>query len=246
MIICNVFPYLALILILYSQFINISELKSNCRRKPSEVVELKKLPLGILGAMVALSLIIGASATFSDYNASRSVHWNITTDDAELIDLNPIQPYAYIDSVTGELVVDFSPSNPNYPGYGMGISPASEYNFDEVFEVSNHLWENVTIVVRITSSDTSIEFYSHEGGVYSVDDGREATASDSAREDVCFTLQPNSTKRIGIDLSANGDSPEDVWNEEMTIKAYRLGTEPTELVGNCGQPPLEIGGEIVR
>lgn len=122
---------------------------------------MRKMPLGILGAMVALSLVIGVSATFSDYNADRSVHWNITTDDTELIDLKPIQPYAYI-ADNGELVVDFSPENPNYPGYGDGISPASEYNFDEVFAVSNHLWEDMWIVVRVTSSDTHVEFYSHE------------------------------------------------------------------------------------
>lgn len=195
---------------------------------------MKKLPLGILGAMVALSLIIGASATFSDYNASRSVHWNITTDDTELIDLSPIQPYAYIDTNTGELVLDFSPNNPNYPGYGDGISPSSEYNFDEVFNVSNHLWEDVTIVVRITSSETHVEFYSKDGGVYDVVKGTPATASDSARNDVCFVLQPGQSKKIGVDLSTNGDSPGDVWNVKMTIKAYRLGTEPSEL-SNCGQ-----------
>lgn len=194
---------------------------------------MRKMPLGILGAMVALSLVIGVSATFSDYNADRSVHWNITTDDTELIDLKPIQPYAYI-ADNGELVVDFSPENPNYPGYGDGISPASEYNFDEVFAVSNHLWEDMWIVVRVTSSDTHVEFYSHEGGVYAVDGGAAATASDSARDDVCFTLGPNSEKRIGMDLSANGDSPGDVWDETMTVKAYRLGTDPAEL-NNCGQ-----------
>ncbi len=184
--------------------------------------------MGILGALVALSLLIGVGATFSDYNASRSVHWKITTDDAELIDLTPIQPYAYI-SENGELVLDFSPSNPNYPGYGDGISPSSEYNFDEVFKVSNDLWENVTIVVRITSSSANVEFYSRDGGVYSVDDGTLATSSDSARKDVCFVLTPGSEKKIGVDLSADGDSPGDIWNVKMTIKAYRLGTQPAEL-----------------
>ncbi|MET1124626.1 MAG: DUF1102 domain-containing protein [Archaeoglobaceae archaeon] len=188
--------------------------------------------LVIVGVLVVASLLIGSGATFSDYNASRSVHWNITTDDAELIDLKPIQPYAYIDD-RGELVLDFSPSNPNFPGYGYGISPASEYNFDEVFAVSNHLWENVAIVVRITSSIASIEFYG--GGVHSVEDGSLATASDSAAQDVCFVLDHNAEKSIGVDLSADGDSPEDVWYGSMTIKAYRFGEEPSELTNKCGQ-----------
>ncbi len=185
--------------------------------------------------MVAISLLVGVSATFSDYNADRSVHWRIVTDDTELIDLEPVQPYAYIDTATGELVIDFSPSNPHYPGYGDGISPASEYNFDEVFRVSNDLWEDVSIVVRITSSSSNIEFYGPDtGGVYSVDDGVLCTGSDSARDDVCFTLAPGEYMEIGMDLSANGDSPGDVWSESMSVKAYRLGTEPAEL-SDCGQ-----------
>ncbi len=191
------------------------------------------MSLGVLGAMVAVCLIVGASATFSDYNASRSVHWNITTDDAELINLEPVQPYAYIDA-KGELVLDFSPNNPNYPGYGNGISPASEYNFNEVFNVSNDLWEDTTIVVRITSNNSNIEFYSTQGGVYSVATGSAATSSDTARTDVCFVLNPGDVKSIGVDLSADGDSPGDVWNAKMTIKAYRLGTEPAELQNVCG------------
>jgi hypothetical protein len=195
----------------------------------------RKLPFGILGAMVALCLIVGVSATFSDYNASRSVHWKIVADDDELIDLEPVQPYAYLDPVTGQLVIDFSPNNPNYPGYGDGISPASEYNFDEVFNVSNDLWDDTAIVVRITSDIDSAEFYGHQGGVYAVSTGVAATASDSASQDVCFVLQPGDVKGIGIDLSANGDHPGQVWEGKMTIKAYRLGTEPAELVGKCGQ-----------
>lgn len=89
------------------------------------------------------------------------------------------------------------------------------------------------IVVRITSSSGNVEFYGHEGGVYAVAGGL-ATASDSASRDVCFVLQPNGEKRIGLDLSANGDYPGDTWDVTMTVKAYRLGTEPAEL-SNCGQ-----------
>ncbi|NJE09194.1 DUF1102 domain-containing protein [Thermococcus sp. M39] len=198
--------------------------------------KVKKLALGIFGLLVAFGLVLGAGANFSDYNASRSVHWHIVPDDDELIDLTPLQPYAYIDNVTGVLVIDFSVNNPNYPGYGNGISPASEYNFDEVFEVSNDLWENVTIVVRITSNSTNVEFYGHEGDVYEVANGTIASSSDTADEDVCFVVAPGDAVKIGLDLSADGDSPGDIWNVAMSIKAYRLGTEPTALVGKCGQP----------
>jgi len=200
--------------------------------KKLEAKDLKKvLALGMLGLLVAFAAALATSATFSDYNASRSVHWTIVADDVELIDLTPVQPYAYINETTGKLVIDFSSSNPNYPGYGDGISPASEYNFDEVFNVSNHLWEDVSIVVVINSSLSSVEFYG-QGGVYSLT-GTPATASNSAAQVVCLVLNPGEAKSIGIDLSADGDSPNDVWNAKMTIKAYRLGTEPQELPSGC-------------
>ncbi len=52
----------------------------------------KNLALGIFGLLVAFGLVLGgAGANFRDYNADRSVHWNIVTDDNELIDLTPIQ-----------------------------------------------------------------------------------------------------------------------------------------------------------
>lgn len=196
---------------------------------------MRKTGIGLLGILATLAIILGVGANFSDYNASRSLHWTVVTDDTELIDLTPIQPYAYIGE-DGMLAIDFSADNPNYPGYGDGISPASEYNFDEVFAVSNDLWEQFPIVVRITStsSDSRVEFYGHEGGVYAVGTGQQATASDSARDDVCFVVQPGDDVKIGIDLNANGDSPGDVWDDTMTVKAYRLGTEPAEL-SNCGQ-----------
>ncbi len=192
-----------------------------------------KLRFGLLGMIATLAIVLGVGANFSDYNADRSVHWTVVTDDTEIIDLTPIQPYAYIGD-DGILVVDFSPNNPNYPGYGDGISPASEYNFDEVFEVSNDLWEQFPIVVRVTSNNTHVEFYGHEGGVFAVDGGQAATASDSARDDVCFVVQPGQSVKIGMDLSANGDSPGDIWNVSMKVKAYRAGTEPAEL-SDCGQ-----------
>ncbi len=194
---------------------------------------MSKLRYGLLGMIAALAIVLGVGANFSDYNADRSAHWTIVTDDTELIDLEPIQPYAYIGD-DGLLRIDFSANNPNYPGYGDGISPASEYNFDEVFAVSNDLWERFPIVVRVTSNNTHVEFYGHEGGVYAVDGGQLATASDSARDDVCFVVGPGEAMKIGMDLSANGNNPGEMWDVTMTVKAYRIGTEPAELA-DCGQ-----------
>ncbi|CAB50385.1 DUF1102 domain-containing protein [Pyrococcus abyssi] len=193
--------------------------------------------LAIFGLVATFGLVLGVGANFRDYNASRSVHWDIVADDSELIDLTPIQNYSYIDE-NGKLVIDFSPGNPNYPGYGNGVSPSSEYNFDEVFGVSNHLWENLPIVVEINSTNSHIELYGADGNVYSAYDGNLASASDSARDWVCFVVQPEDMVKVGMDLSANGDSPGDTWTGSLKIRAYRLGTEPAYLVGKCGQGPI--------
>ncbi|MBP1911728.1 DUF1102 domain-containing protein [Thermococcus stetteri] len=195
----------------------------------------KNLALGIFGLLVAFGLVLGAGANFRDYNADRSVHWNIVTDDNELIDLTPIQPYAYING-GGVLVVDISPNNPNYPGYGNGLSPNSEYNFDEVFEVSNDLWEeNMSIVVRITSDNSVIQFYGADFDIHDSTTGQTVYASDMAKNDVCFVVHNGDAVKVGMDFTVGNDAPGTVNSAAVHIEAYRLGTEPAEIAGNCGQ-----------
>ena len=195
----------------------------------------KNIALGIFGLLVAFGLVLGAGANFRDYNADRSVHWFIVADDNELIDLTPIQPYAYINE-GGVMVVDISPNNPNYPGYGEGLSPRSEYNFDEVFEVSNDLWEdNMSIVVRITSDNPTIQFYGADHDVYSVDTGAAVYSSDNAKNDVCFIVDNGDAVKIGMDFTVGNEVPGTTQSAAVHIEAFRLGTEPAELVGQCGQ-----------
>lgn len=196
----------------------------------------KNLALGIFGLIVAFGLVLGAGANFRDYSASRSVHWDIVTDDNELIDLTPLQPYAYIDNETGVLVVDISPDNPNYPGYGMGLSPNSEYNFDEVFEVSNDLWEeNMTIVVMITSDNDEIQLYGADGDIHDATNGDVVRYSDTAVNSVCFVVESGDAVKVGMDFDAGNHAPGTSQNATLHIEAWRLGTEPSSLVGKCGQ-----------
>lgn len=195
----------------------------------------KNLALGIFGLLVAFGLVLGAGANFRDYHADRSVHWKIVSDDTELIDLTPVQPYAYINDA-GVLVVDISPDNPNWPGYGNGLSPNSEYNFDEVFNVSNDLWEeNMTIVVRITSDNSAIQFYGADENIYSTSSGSAIYASDMAENDVCFVVHSGEAVSVGMDFSVGNDAPGTVQSTPIHIQAYRLGTEPADLDGKCGQ-----------
>ncbi|WP_297534592.1 DUF1102 domain-containing protein [Thermococcus sp.] len=195
----------------------------------------KNIVLGIFGLLVAFGLVLGAGANFRDYNADRSVHWDIVSDDNELIDLTPIQPYAYINDA-GVLVVDISPNNPNYPGYGQGLSPNSEYNFDEVFKVSNDLWDNKTIVVLITSTNTAIQFYGADHNIHDAQTGAIVYASDNAKNDVCFTLTPGQSVKVGMDFTVGNAALNTTESSAIHIQAFRLGTEPQNLVGKCGQP----------
>ena len=196
----------------------------------------KNLALGIFGLIVAFGLVLGAGANFRDYNADRSVHWDIVSDDNELIDLSPIQPYAYIND-GGVLVVDISPNNPNYPGYGQGLSPNSEYNFDEVFEVSNDLWEeNMSIVVRITNANTAIQFYGADYDIHDASTGATVYASDMAKNDVCFVVHNGDAVKVGMDFTVGNNAINTTESSTIHIQAWRLGTEPSDLAGKCGQP----------
>jgi len=117
---------------------------------------MKKLA-GLLLLIVGLTLTIGAGANFRYYEADRSITVNVVSDDNEFIDLTPLQPYAYLNN--GKLTVEISPNNPNYPGYGDGMSVNTTYVFEEMFNVSNELWENAEedfpICVQISVSQYS-------------------------------------------------------------------------------------------
>ena len=105
----------------------------------------------IAGIVIAVT---ASSATFAYFEAERDVHIEVVPDDNELIDLVPLQPYAFIGE-GGVLVIDLSEYNQEYPaGKGKGVSPDSIYVFEHMFGVSNHLWENITICMEITYQGT--------------------------------------------------------------------------------------------
>ncbi len=212
-----------------------------------EECDMKKiLALGMLGLMIAAAFALGTSATFRDYRAQRSTHIAVVSDEDELIDLTPVQPYAYIND-GGQLVIDFSYWNPNWPGWendswwmevggidgpiyvpykGLGLSPQSRYNFDEVFNVSNHLWEQETIVVRVVSSDPStVSFYEPNGNMYATNGGGQPYNSDTAVGDVCFYLDPGEALGVGMELNVNGN-PWETLNVTVTIEAWPADEAP--------------------
>ncbi|AIY90552.1 DUF1102 domain-containing protein [Geoglobus acetivorans] len=109
--------------------------------------------------LIASAYVIGITATFTEYTAKRNYSIAVVSDDQELIDLKPLQPYAYIGQ-DGKLYIDFSTNNPKWnEGKGEGLSPDSKYAFDRVFEISNDLWDGVCINVTVTSEPEEIKTY---------------------------------------------------------------------------------------
>ncbi len=155
---------------------------------------MKKL-VGVLLLIVGLALAVGAGANFRYYKADRSMTVNITSDDNELIDLSPVQPYAHLSN--GKLLIEISPNNPNYPGYGDGMSHNTTYVFEEMFNVSNELWENskedFPICVQISVPQNSgVEVFA---GNYS-DDGT-ATIADPGTQ-IQFTVYHGQPVPVGF------------------------------------------------
>ncbi len=115
-----------------------------------------------IGLLIAgLILAMGAGANFRYYEADRTVTVAIVADDNELIDLTPTQQYAYLNN--GKLTIELSTNNANYNqslGFGTGLSPNTTYVFEEMFNVSNELWENnataYPICVTISSNNNHL------------------------------------------------------------------------------------------
>ncbi|ASJ10394.1 hypothetical protein A3L12_03300 [Thermococcus sp. P6] len=167
----------------------------------------------IIGLLVAVT---ASSAHFAYFTADRGVHIEVVPDDNELIDLRPMQPYAYITD-NGMLVIDLSQNNPNYQdGFGEGISPNSTYVFREVLGVSNDLWEGTPICMHITySGPTGVKLFA---GDYTGQPGE--TTLD-------VTVMPGEVVPIGLILNGTDYVAGDSINGQVQFYA---------VSGYCGSP----------
>jgi len=154
---------------------------------------MKKI-LGIFMLIAGIIIAVTASsATFAYFEAERGVHIEVVPDDSELIDLRPIQPYAYIDPEDGILVIDLSMQNDNWEeGYGIGVSPDSLYVFEEVFGVSNDLWEEIPICMEVT--------YTGNGAITFFMGDYNGTTYDTLK----FTVLPGEVVPVGMAIDSAG------------------------------------------
>ncbi|ADB57849.1 DUF1102 domain-containing protein [Archaeoglobus profundus] len=96
----------------------------------------------------------------------------------------------YATTSNGNLTIDISVNNPNYPGYGDGLSSGSVYRFDDVIVLENNVsrtGESV-VCVNIQSNDDSLKFY---------------TDSIAPSESINLTLGENESKSVGIEINSS-------------------------------------------
>ncbi|AAL80449.1 DUF1102 domain-containing protein [Pyrococcus furiosus DSM 3638] len=153
---------------------------------------------GIALFLAGLMLAVGTGANFRYFEADRDVSVAIVADDNELIDLTPVQPYAYLSN--GKLTIKISPDNTNqYPGYGDGLSPDSLYVFEEMFNVSNELWENeesnYPICVTIQSENSHVTLFA---GTYDSPIAGPGTS-------ITFTVEHGNPVPIGMIFDMTGE-----------------------------------------
>ena len=81
------------------------------------------------------------------------------------------------------LTVDITENNPNYPGYGKGLSANTVYRFDDMLTITNS--NNFPVCVVLHSQSDLVKFYT---------DGESLQA-------IRFTLRVNESMSVGLELS---------------------------------------------
>lgn len=167
---------------------------------------------GLAILMIGMLLAVGAGANFRYYEADRSASFDVVADDNELIDLTALQPYATYNN--GKLYIDISEYNLNRPQWGgVGMSPNTTYVFEEMFEVSNELWENnrtdYPICVTIKTSHPNVQIFA----------GDYASPIAGPADTITFTVYHGDPIPIGM-IFDNTDSNMQSYQFQMSIEAY--------------------------
>jgi len=177
-----------------------------------------KLLLLLVSSLVLASLL-GLGADFRSYDAQRTFTVAVVADDQELIDLTPIQPYAFINE-DGKIYFDFSQYNPNYPGGGIGVSPNTTYAFDKVFKVSNDLWPNDSgydgICIQVSVSGNAAPVLT----LYSPDDVSGHTSPENAATAINMFVEGGDYAEVGFVIATDGYAAGNMVNGQITVVAH--------------------------
>lgn len=90
------------------------------------------------------------------------------------------------------ITIDISTNNPNYPGYGDGLSPSTIYRFDDAITVENNVSKTGmrVLCVQFQSEDEGLKFYA------------DAITPSYA---IYVTLGENESKSVGIELNTTSN-----------------------------------------
>jgi hypothetical protein len=162
--------------------------------------------------MIGMLLAVGAGANFRYYSAERQASFDVVSDDNELIDLTALQPYVTYDA--GKLYVDITQYNLNRPeGGGKGMSPNTTYVFEEMFEVSNELWENnqtdYPICVKIKTEHDGVTIFA----------GNYTNPIAGPASNIQFTVYHGNPVPIGM-IFDNTNSTLGSYQFQMSIEAH--------------------------
>ncbi|AAB89180.1 DUF1102 domain-containing protein [Archaeoglobus fulgidus] len=97
------------------------------------------------------------------------------------------------------LTIDITENNPNYPGYGKGLSPGSTYRFDDLLRIENGNGFPVCVVLH--SQSDLIRFYT----------------SGEALQTISFSLAVNESISVGVEFSSTELG---LMEESYSIKTF--------------------------
>lgn len=129
---------------------------------------MKKVIIAIILLLIALGLRAPAISVMA-------------ADTVNGILLYSTSPYA---SNVDNLTIDITENNPNYPGYGKGLSPGTVYRFDGLLTIENN--NDFPVCVVLQSQSDLVNFYT---------DGESLPA-------ISFTLAVNESMSVGVEFNA--------------------------------------------
>ena len=168
--------------------------------------------VGLAILLIGMMLAVGVGATFRYYEAERTITVEIVPDDDEFIDLTPVQQYASLDG--GKLVIRVGRISEIWEG----MSPNTTYVFEEMFNVSNELWENEDgdFPICVTLSTSGGNAPSGAVKIYAGDYDNPIAGPDST---ITFTVYHGQPVSIGMIFNNANLTPYTSYQTQLQVHA---------------------------